>query len=87
MSFWSKVEFFYKFLILFIAFVIVTYVLTWFRIWSADFTLFFFRTGKWEGIIIVSLIVAAVSMLLIKMWQFQVRLGTKKPKKRRRRVR
>ena len=65
----------WKMLVFMAAFAIVVYVSIEFRVWSGEFTFYFIRVGEWEKLIFVSLVVAAISMVLIWLLRLQFRLS------------
>jgi len=75
--FWAHLKTnFYRILVSLLGLVVLFYILISFRIWSMDWTDYFIKVGRWEEIIFVSLIVAGISMVLIKLYQWHIRLQT-----------
>jgi len=74
MAFVSRIgKNFYKILLSLTGLAIVFYVLIEFRLWSMDWTEYFIKVGKWEEFIFVSLIVALVSLVVLKLYHWHIR--------------
>ena len=72
--FWEHVTGnFFKILITLGGLALVFYILIEFRIWSMDWTEYFLRRGAWEEIIFVSLVVAAISLVVLKLFGWHLR--------------
>lgn len=67
----------YKILLIILGLVIVFYVLIAFRLWSMEWTDYFLKRGQWEEIIFVSLIIAGISLVVLKLFRWYVRLETR----------
>jgi hypothetical protein len=52
---------------------LVFYILIEFRLWSTDWTDYFMKHGRFEEIIFVSLIVAGISMVVLKLFSWHLR--------------
>jgi len=70
---WNVSRNFFKMLITLGAIVLGLYVIMAFRFWDNDWTDYFFRTGRWEEIIFVSLVGTAVSTIVMWLLKWHVR--------------
>ncbi|MDD5163508.1 MAG: hypothetical protein PHD95_04850 [Candidatus ainarchaeum sp.] len=75
----------WKIIIFLIAFAIVLFISLQLRLWSGDFTLYFLRTGDWGMLLFMLLVTTAISMVLIKLLQWQFHIETMPLQKWRRR--
>ncbi len=69
---------FWKIVLFLAALAIVFYVLIEFRLWSMEWTEYFLKVGKWEEIVFISLVIAAVSIVVLKLFQWHVRLQSRR---------
>lgn len=67
---------FFKIAVSLIGLIVVFYILIEFRLWSADWTGYFLKRGGFEEIIFVSLIVAGVSIVVLKLYSWHLRIQT-----------
>jgi len=79
----KTVSFAWKLFIFLIAFAIVLYVSIRMRLWSGDFTFYFIRTENWGMLLLITLIGAAVSMVLIKLLMWEFRIETRPAQKKK----
>lgn len=49
------------------------YVIMEFRLWSMDWTEYFIKVGRWEEIVFVTLVVMAISMVVLWLLKWHVR--------------
>lgn len=75
----------WKIIIFLVSFAVVIFVSIRLRFWSGDFTIYFLRTENWGMLVFITLVVTAVSMILIRLLQWQFRLETKPEQRTRRR--
>ena len=57
--------------------ILVFYILIEFRLWSMDWTDYFLKRGAFEEIIFISLIVAGISMVVLWLFKWHMRLQTR----------
>lgn len=77
MSFFSRTtNNFFKIAISLIGLGLVFYVLIEFRIWSGDWTNYFIKVGRLEEIIFISLIVSAISIIVLKLYSWHLKMQT-----------
>lgn len=72
----------WKICVFLLAVAIVVYVIIEFRIWSDEFSGYFFRIGDLGMLVFVLLIVTAVTMVLSKLLRWEARAITK-PRRRK----
>ena len=73
--FWAHVvKNFFKIAVSLAGLAIVFYVLIEFRLWSMGWTDYFIKRGGWEEIIFVSLIVAGITTVVLKLFGWHLRL-------------
>ena len=65
---------FYKIVISLVGLAVLFYILIDFRLWSMDWTDYLLKRGRLEEIIFVSAVVFIVSTILIKLFQWHIRL-------------
>ncbi len=65
---------FFKIAVTLIGLAIVFYVLIEFRLWSMDWTAYFLKTGSWEQLIFISLIIAGISLVVLKLFGWHLRM-------------
>ena len=74
MSFISQItNNFFKIVMSLIGLGVVFYVLIEFRLWSGEWTNYFIKVGRWEEIIFISLIVSAISIVVLKLYSWHLR--------------
>ncbi len=71
----TKVEInFYKMVVSLLGLLFVLYVLVEFRIWSMEWTEYFLKRAGWLEIIFISLVVAGISTVILKLFQWHIRM-------------
>lgn len=65
---------FFKIVVSLAGLAVLVYILIDFRIWSMDWTDYLLKRGRIEEIIFVSIVVFLVSTVLIKLFQWHIRL-------------
>jgi len=77
MGFWARIAGrFFKIALSLAALLLVFYILIDFRIWSMDWTGYFLKRGQFGEIIFVSLVVAGVSMVVLALFKWHIRIQT-----------
>jgi uncharacterized membrane protein YobD (UPF0266 family) len=64
----------YKIAISLAGLAILVYILIDFRVWSMDWTEYLLKRGRWEEIIFVSIVVFLISTIVIKLFQWHLRM-------------
>ena len=64
---------FFRILMSLLGLTLVFYVLIEFRLWSTEWTNYFVKVGKWEEIIFISLIIAAITTVVLKLYGWHLR--------------
>jgi len=65
---------FYKILVTLAGLLLVFYILIEFRLWSMEWTEYFLKRGSWGEIIFISLIIAGISMVVLWLFKWHIRL-------------
>ena len=68
---------FFKILVTLAGLAVVFYILIEFRLWSMDWTDYFLKRARFEEIIFVSLIVAGISIVVLWLFKWHLRLQTR----------
>ena len=68
---------FFKILVTLTGLAVVFYILIEFRLWSMDWTDYLLKRARFEEIIFVSLIVAGISMIVLWLFKWHLRMQTR----------
>jgi len=62
-----------------ITFVVVVYIMSFFRGWQYNMQYYFLQAEKWPELIFILAFVSALSMILTKLlqWEFRIKSGRK----------
>lgn len=72
-----------RILVFAITFFVVVFVLSTFRIWQLDWQDYLIKAGKWPELIFILAIVSAITLILVKLlqWEYRIEAKPKKPRK------
>ena len=65
-----------------VALIAAVFFLSLFKIWSIDQNRYFFFVGDWESILLVAVVTTGFTVILERLWKWEVR-EVFKPRKRR----